>query len=210
MNSANTSPNGAHKLQDKSLGKPAFLLGIAAMVLFGWIVFPFLIYKSVDQPIRFSHKSHTGDNIGLTCADCHTYDSDGRFCGIPATEECAACHSRPIGVSDDEEKLVKDYIRTGKEIPWVTYSRQPENVYFSHATHVKLAGLDCQSCHFRHAYTETLRPARFSRISGYSLDVLGKTLLNAPSTASSGMRMDDCAGCHHKRGVSESCIDCHK
>jgi menaquinone reductase, multiheme cytochrome c subunit len=210
MNSANTSPNGAHKSRDKSRGKPAFFLGIAGMLLFGWVVFPFLFYKSVDQPIQFSHKTHTGDNVALTCGDCHTYDSEGRFCGIPSTKECAACHSRPIGISEEEEKLVKDYIGTGTEIPWVIYSRQPENVYFSHATHVKLAGLDCQSCHFGHAYTETLRPARLSRISGYSLDVFGKTLLNAPSTASPGMRMDDCAGCHHMRGIKESCIDCHK
>ncbi len=210
MNSANTSPNGAYKSLDKSSGNPAFLLGIAGMLLFGWIIFPFLIYRSVDQPIQFSHKTHTGDNVGLTCGECHTYDSDGRFCGIPTKEKCAGCHSRPIGVSDEEKNLVKDYISTGKEIPWVIYSRQPENVCFSHAAHVKLAGIDCQSCHFGHAYTETLRPARFSRISGYSLDIFGKTLVNAPSTVSSGMRMDDCAECHEKRGVKESCIDCHK
>lgn len=187
-----------------------FYFGFAGMLVFGWIVFPFLIYRSVDQPIQFSHKTHTGDNVGLKCNDCHTYDDDGRFLGIPATEKCTRCHSRATGVSPEEKKLIADYITPGRNIPWVVYSRQPENVYFSHARHVKSAGLDCQACHFGHAYSSSLRPARFSRISGYSLDVFGKTLLNAPSTTSSGMRMDDCVACHREHGITVSCIDCHK
>lgn len=187
-----------------------FLPGLVGMILFGWFVFPFLFYQSIDQPIQFSHKVHTGDNVGLTCADCHTFGDDGRFNGIPPIEKCAECHSQPMGVSDEEAKLVRDYIKPGKEIPWSIYSRQPQNVFFSHATHVKLAGLTCQACHFGQGYTDRLRPARYSRLSGYSIDVFGKDLLNAPSTPSTGMCMDDCSGCHKKHGIQESCIDCHK
>ena len=56
-----------------------------------------------------------------------------------------------MGVSDEEKKLVDDYIKPGREIPWIIYSKQPQNVFFSHATHVKLAGIDCQTCHFGQA-----------------------------------------------------------
>ncbi len=210
MESTETTESVAHKAGGKHGPGAMFVFGIVAAILFGWLVFPFVIYKSVDQPIQFSHKTHTGDNVGLTCKDCHTYDSDGRFHGIPSIEKCESCHSQTIGISAEEAKLVRDYIKTGREIPWIVYSRQPENVYFPHATHTRLARLDCQACHFGHEYTETLRQARFSRISGYSIDVFGKSIINAPSTTSPGMRMDDCTGCHQKRGVKESCIDCHK
>ncbi len=187
-----------------------FYTGIGAALVFGWLIFPHIIYRSVYQPVQFSHVAHTGDNVRMTCGDCHAFEKDGRFLGIPATQKCAGCHAETMGVSKEEERIVEEYIKPGKEIPWVVYSRQPENVYFSHATHVKLAGIECQSCHFGHAYTRNLRPARFDRLSGYSLDVLGKSLFNSPSTQSRGMRMDDCVNCHRQRGVKESCIECHK
>ncbi|MFZ1083005.1 MAG: menaquinone reductase multiheme cytochrome c subunit QrcA [Candidatus Kryptoniota bacterium] len=194
----------------KNRGRIMFSLGIGGMLAFGWVFFPYLIYKSIDQPIQFSHLAHTGDNVGLKCESCHTFDKDGRFYGIPTIDNCTRCHSRPIGVSDEEKKLVDNYIKLGREIPWIIYSKQPENVYFSHPTHVKLAGINCQTCHFGQQYTRNLRPAYISRVSGYSLDIFGKDLLNLPSTTSRGMRMDDCSNCHHQRGVKESCIACHK
>ncbi len=187
-----------------------FFMGATAILAFGWITFPYIIYKSADQPVQFSHLAHTGDNVGLQCESCHTFDKDGRFEGIPSTDKCASCHSHPKGISDAEAKMVRDYIKPGREIPWIIYSKQPQNVFFSHATHVKSAGMDCQTCHFGQAYTGSLRPAYVSRISGYGLDIFGKNLLNFPSTPSRGMRMDDCSNCHRERGVKESCIDCHK
>jgi len=191
-------------------GKVMFFLGAAVILAFGWVVFPYVIYKPVNQPIQFSHFTHTSDNVGLKCENCHTFDKDGRFDGIPKIEKCRSCHLKPLGISGDEEKLERNYINPGLEIPWVIYSKQPQNVFFSHATHVKLAGIDCQTCHFGQAYTRSLRPAYFSRISGYSIDIFGKDLLDFPSTPSSGMRMADCSSCHHRQGVKESCIDCHK
>ncbi|HUI29912.1 MAG TPA: menaquinone reductase multiheme cytochrome c subunit QrcA [Candidatus Acidoferrales bacterium] len=194
----------------KDHGKLMFLTGITVILLFGWITFPYVIYRPVNQPIQFSHFAHTGDNVGLKCGSCHTFDKDGRFNGIPTIEKCRSCHSKPMGISKDEARLVNEYVMPGREIPWIIYSMQPQSVFFSHSTHVKLAGMDCQTCHFGQAYTRKLRPAYFSRISGYGLDVFGKDLLNFPSTPSRGMRMDDCSNCHHERGVQESCIDCHK
>jgi len=194
----------------KNSGKLMFFAGFGIVIITGWIFFPYFIYKPINQPIQFSHLIHTSDNVGLKCEDCHHFDKDGRFCGIPKIEMCASCHSQPMGISDEERKLVENYIRTGREISWIIYSKQPQNVFFSHATHVKLGEVSCQSCHFGQAYTQSLRPAYFSRISGYSLDVFGKDLFNFPSTPSKGMRMDDCSSCHHEHGVRESCIDCHK
>jgi hypothetical protein len=72
------------------------------------------------------------------------------------------------------------------------------------------AKLDCQTCHFGQGDSQNLRSAYISRISGYSLDIFGKDLLNFPSTTSRGMRMDDCSKCHRECGVEESCIECHK
>lgn len=195
---------------DDVRGKTMFFFGVVGMLLFGWAVFPLLIYKSVDQPVQFSHRTHTGDNVALECEDCHNYDAEGRFCGVPPTAKCAECHTRQQGISKEETRFIAMYMTTGKEIPWIIYSRQPRNVYFSHAAHVKLAGLECRACHFGQGSSERLRPARFSRISGYGIDVFGKTLFNIPSTPSTGMRMDDCVSCHHDRGVVESCIGCHK
>lgn len=187
-----------------------FLTGTIVMLIFGWVAFPYFVYKPNNQPLQFSHLAHTGDNVGLKCERCHNFERDGRFNGIPSTQICASCHFKPMGVSDEEKKLVEDFVKPGKEIPWIIYSKQPQNVFFSHATHVNLAGINCQTCHFGQAYTRNLRPAFVSRISGYSLDVFGKNLLDFPSTPSRGMRMDDCSDCHHKRGVNDSCIDCHK
>ena len=188
-----------------------FFVGGAVVIAFGWIIFPYILYKPINQPIQFSHMTHTGDNVGLKCEDCHSFEKDGRFYGIPSLAKCEECHSTtPMGISKDEERLVNNYIRPGREIPWVIYSKQPQNVFFSHATHVKLGGINCQTCHFGQAYSKRLRTAYFTRISGYGLDIFGKDLLNFPSTPSRGMRMDDCSNCHHECGVKESCIDCHK
>ncbi len=201
----------ADKVSDgRSRSGMTFFVGAGVILVFGWVFFPYFIYKSVDQPVQFSHFMHTSDNVGLKCESCHTFDKDGNFLGIPTIEKCASCHSRSMGVSNEEKKMVDNYIKPGREIPWIIYSKQPENVFFSHATHVKLAGMDCQTCHFGQAYTQNLRPAYISRISGYSIDIFGKDLLNFPSTPSRGMRMDDCSNCHQRRGVKESCIDCHK
>ncbi len=191
-------------------GRLFFISGIAAALIFGWIVFPSFLYESFSQPVQFSHAAHTGDNVGMSCGDCHVFEDDGRYYSIPASEKCSECHSKSMGVSVAEEKMVSDYLNKGKNIPWIVYSEQPENVYFSHATHVKVAGIECRSCHFGHEFTHGLRPARFNRISGYSLDVLGGNLLDTPPTPSKGMRMDDCVACHHSRGIKEGCIDCHK
>jgi hypothetical protein len=77
------------------------------------------------------------------------------------------------------------------------YARQPENVYFSHAAHIKLAHLNCRQCHGAQGESDTLGPARVDRISDYS---------GSPHF----QNMNACEDCHRQRGAANSCLACHK
>jgi hypothetical protein len=63
---------------------------------------------------------------------------------------------------------------------------------------VKLAHLDCATCHGKQGQSDSLRPYQEDRISGYSRDIWR------------GMKMDDCVACHRSHGIETSCLDCHK
>lgn len=153
------------------------------------------LYQSARQPIQFSHRVHAGPKAGLKCEDCHSFRDDGAFTGIPALDKCAGCHAEPLGSSAEEKLLVKQYVSKNREIAWLPYAKQPENVSFSHIYHVKRAGIACERCHGLHAKSDGLRPMESDRISGYKPEELS---------------MNDCASCHAQRGVADSCFDCHK
>jgi hypothetical protein len=187
-----------------------FLVGFAAALVVGWIILPQLLYRSERQPLAFSHKIHTGDSGGMSCDNCHVFDEEGRFEGIPAIAKCTECHSSPIGESANEKILVNDFVTPNKEINWHVYARQPDNAYFSHAAHVKLAGLSCDECHGSHGTSETLRDYQEDRISGYSRDITGRNILASSKTPSEKMTMDSCIRCHEKNGNRFGCIQCHK
>jgi hypothetical protein len=44
------------------------------------------------------------------------------------------------------EKIYESY-KNNKPIEWVKIHNLPDLVYFNHAQHVKVAGLECQECH---------------------------------------------------------------
>jgi menaquinone reductase, multiheme cytochrome c subunit len=181
------------------------------MLIVGWFVFPYMLYERIEQPLQFSHKVHTGDQGGMSCTDCHEVKADGRFTGIPPLEKCATCHGSTIGASAQEKLLVDEYVSKNREIPWLVYARQPENVYFSHASHIKLGGIDCKQCHGDHGSTDNLRPYERNRLSGYSRDIWGSSISRLARKASwDGKKMDDCIGCHEQRNVSNTCLKCHK
>ena len=175
-------------------GPVLFAAGFAAMLSAGWLVFPRALYEKSSQPIQFSHRTHTG-KAGMKCDDCHSLRADGAFTGIPQVDKCAGCHSAPVGTSADEKLLVDRYVTPGRDIPWKSYARQPDNAWFPHAPHVQLAKLTCEQCHGEHGKTGKLRDYEQDRLSGYSLN---------------GITMSGCEHCHAERGVATGCIDCHK
>jgi menaquinone reductase, multiheme cytochrome c subunit len=187
-----------------------FLVGFVFTLALGWVVLPELLYRTEPQPLDFNHKVHTGDQGGMACDVCHTFTDDGRFEGIPAVAKCAECHSSPIGDSHNEKALVDEFITPNKQIPWLVYARQPDNAYFSHAVHTKLAGLACEQCHGQHGASEKLAKYQVDRISGYSRDITGRTMLASASDPSKKMTMDSCVRCHANHSNRTGCIECHK
>ena len=103
------------------------LAGMAAALATGWYAFPRALYRSAPQPFQFSHRVHTGEQAGMKCEDCHTLRADGTFTGIPQLEKCSGCHSAPMGTTADEKLFVERYVNANREVPWMVYSRQPDN-----------------------------------------------------------------------------------
>jgi hypothetical protein len=189
----------------------AFAAGLALALLLGWLALPRLLYARAEQPLRFSHKLHASDTTGYKCEDCHALAGDGRFAGIPGIASCSGCHAEPQGGSADEKRLVELYVTPGREIPWRVYARQPDNVHFPHAVHVKRAGIACERCHGPHGTTETLRPFESNRVSGYSRDLWGPSLTRLGNGTRPGMKMSDCESCHAESGHGRtSCLACHR
>lgn len=175
------------------------------------MAFPRVLYQRSDQPIQFSHKVHTGESVGMSCEDCHSFDEQGKFSGVPRLETCSPCHTEVQGKTAEEKRFVDEYVAKNREVEWHVYARQPENAYFPHAPHVKLAKLECERCHGPHGSSDRLRPFERNRLSTYSRDVEGYSLVRwNPDEWETGMKMDDCSNCHHERGVRESCLTCHK
>jgi hypothetical protein len=189
---------------------PAFAIGAVLALIFGWAVFPSLLYEKLEQPLQFSHGLHTSDEIGLVCGDCHTFDESGRFSGIPAIGSCGICHEEALGDSADERRLVEEFLQTDREVPWLVYARQPDNVRFPHSVHVTLGEIECGRCHGDHGVTTALRPLERNRVSGYSRDIWGRSLSRFVSTPEPRMKMGDCCACHRESGVDQACLDCHR
>lgn len=173
---------------------PTFLAGVLIALGAGWAGFPRAIYKTRPQPVDFSHKVHA-EKAGTKCEDCHALREDGTFAGVPALEKCSGCHGAPMGSTPAEKAFIDQYVTPGREPQWISYSRQPENVYFSHAAHIRQGKVKCEECHGDVGASDKLPPAREDRISGYSSET---------------MRMDTCIDCHRKNQITDSCLECHK
>ena len=156
-------------------GRILFLAGALAALTAGWRGFPVALYERVAQPVDFSHRIHA-DKAGA---------------------KCSGCHAQAMGTSAEERRFIERYVTPNREIPWQVYSRQPENVYFSHVFHIKLAHLDCRQCHGAQGESDTLAPALVNRISGYS---------GSPDF----QNMNACEECHRQRSAANSCLACHK
>lgn len=102
-----------------------------------------------DQPVKFSHKVHAGDN-GIDCMYCHTTAEYGKSAGIPATNLCMNCHVLiREGTNSGKFEIAKIVESSEKGIPveWTRIHNLPDHVFFSHAVHVGSGKLDCNACH---------------------------------------------------------------
>lgn len=188
----------------------AFAVGVVVALVLGWIIFPRVLYVKKSQPVDFLHKTHAEKSGVAECSECHVIRDDGSFAGLPAMEKCAACHADKVGDSKAEALLVNNYIKPGHETPWLVYSEQPANVWFSHAIHVKRANLACTECHSTYGEADQVRPYELNRISGYSRDIWGHSMSRLRRAPHEGMKMSDCENCHEKHGVDVGCLGCHQ
>jgi menaquinone reductase, multiheme cytochrome c subunit len=187
-----------------------FAFGLACALVAGWVLFPHELYVQRQQPLEFHHQMHAAKSGSADCGQCHVLRDDGAYVGLPSLETCAGCHSTQMGSSPAEATLVNNYIKTGQPVPWLVYSQQPANVWFSHAIHVKRAGLACTQCHGNQGETDQMPVYQQNRISGYSRDIWGHSMSRLRRAAGDGMKMTDCENCHQRHHVEVSCLGCHK
>jgi hypothetical protein len=199
-----------------------FLVGLVSALFVGWIIYPMVLYSEKPQPMNFNHARHLSEDIGIEgdsevekCLYCHGFRDDGTFVGIPKLESCMDCHDdpdSPMGDTEAEEFFLKNYVADGKEIPWLPYYRQPNNVYFSHIAHVKNADMECEICHGNHGKTEKLPPYKVNLMTGYSINIWGRNIAGYRINTWDRMKMDDCAECHAENAPPQNnaCFVCHK
>ena len=146
MEEQNVSQTNGQETKRSCQGSAApFFVGLVAALIVGWWIFPKVLFSEQAQPIRFSHIVHMED-AGMACADCHYFREDGTYNGLPTVEDCAGCHSDVMGENPEEAKFVEEYVNEEKEIQWLVYQYQPDNVFFSHAVHSMATCVD-MGCH---------------------------------------------------------------
>lgn len=120
-----------------------------------------------EQPIKFSHEIHAGINQ-IDCRYCHSGVEKGKSAVLPSINVCMNCHYNiqamspgnpdyPAAEYTAEIQKIYDYAgfdpenltysKEPKPIQWVKIHNTPDHVYFNHSQHVKVGGLECQTCH---------------------------------------------------------------
>jgi mono/diheme cytochrome c family protein len=113
-----------------------------------------------EQPIRFSHKLHAGDNE-IACQYCHSSVEKSRHAGLPTVSLCMNCHKGiSSGPEFKEKEIAKIYEAAGfdlkngtydesKQNPlkWIKVYNLPDHVYFNHSQHVVVGKIECATCH---------------------------------------------------------------
>ena len=101
------------------------------------------------QPIAFSHKIHAGD-YKIDCNYCHTGVTKSKNANIPSPNICMNCHSAiQKGTNTGTAEIDKIYasVENNTPIKWVRVHNLPDLAYFNHSQHVKVGGIECQTCH---------------------------------------------------------------
>jgi len=111
------------------------------------------------QPIKFSHKIHAGD-FKIDCNYCHTGVTKSKNANIPSPNICMNCHSAiNKGATTGTVEIEKIYasVENNEPIKWVRVHNLPDLAYFNHSQHVKVGGLECQTCHGQIQEMEVVR-----------------------------------------------------
>jgi hypothetical protein len=186
-----------------------FILGLAASLIVGWVVFPSLLYSKKRQPIDFNHALHL-EQVDDSCESCHFFREDGSYSGVPTLAQCVDCHEEMQGESPEEQKFIEEYVAKDKEVPWLIYSKQPDCVFFSHVAHVKMGQMDCVTCHGHIGESESLKVYEENRVSGYSRAIWGENIAGIKTNSWDRMKMDDCSECHRQNNVDQGSVQTHK
>ena len=108
-----------------------------------------------NQPIAFSHALHAGQ-YEIDCQYCHTGVRKAKSANIPSPNICMNCHVsvktespeiQKIFAAIDYDPATKQYGEDVKPIEWVRIHNLPDLAYFNHSQHVKVGGIECQTCH---------------------------------------------------------------
>ncbi len=107
------------------------------------------------QPIAYSHEIHAGQ-YEIDCNYCHTGVRKSKSANIPSANICMNCH---VAIKTESKEIQKIYAaidydpETGEygedtqPIEWVRVHNLPDLAYFNHSQHVKVGGLECETCH---------------------------------------------------------------
>jgi hypothetical protein len=103
-----------------------------------------------DQPIKFSHKIHAGQNQ-IDCLYCHNTAEYSKSAGIPSAGLCLNCHGLVVKEGSRsgsfEINKIKRAADRGEPIVWNRVYALPDHVFFSHAQHVNAGKVKCATCH---------------------------------------------------------------
>lgn len=121
-----------------------------------------------EQPIKFSHKVHAGDNK-IDCNYCHHSARHSKTSGIPSLNVCMNCHKYVNGgenkfmyngeeypMSEEIKKIytyldydpkTQEYGDNPTPVKWIKVHNLPDHVFYSHSQHVTAGKQKCQTCH---------------------------------------------------------------
>lgn len=150
------------------LGSHKRFVALAILFLVGWgLKTSWYTLKDIgvyegykpEQPIKFSHKIHAGDNA-INCVYCHNTVEKSRHASIPSVNVCMNCHKGiDKGPTTGTTEIAKIYEAAGfnpetqaydkpqKPLKWVKVHNLQDFVYFNHSQHVVVGKQDCANCH---------------------------------------------------------------
>lgn len=112
-----------------------------------------------EQPIKFSHKLHAGDNQ-IACVYCHSGVEKSKHANIPSANVCMNCHmyiqEGPTYGKEEISKIyaaldfnpeTRKYGNNPKPIKWIRVHSLPDHAYFNHSQHVAVGKIECAECH---------------------------------------------------------------